>query len=181
MFSPTETFESTTHPGVSFTLKRVGIGLKREIQLKLAKNNLQQRVAIAEIQSIAPKDANGDISEDFSVVPFDQQKRILELETERTELLIDERLQWFRDVVVSIDKPATGESIAVEDFIAYGPEDLFSEINDKVQDSFGITPDQAKNSLRPPTSQQVEDGPKKEEISDSQHTRAENASGDTNT
>jgi hypothetical protein len=174
MLPTTETFTSTTHPAITYTLKRIGLGLRRDIQLRTASNNLRQRVLSAELDNLLPKESDAPDAPRSEPKDIESKTRVYEIEAEQLQLLVDERIEWFKNICVAIHDTSDDSVINPLDVLNCGPEDLFGEINDKVLAYFGLTAEQSKNSPRPSTSPLVEDGP-------TPPTNAENASEDATT
>lgn len=146
--------ESTTFPGVFYTLNKMSEARRSQLRLKIAEPNSQIRLKLREMERIEKE------YPELEARPEELMDQILALAEEMDEIQMNKiDPEWIRWGLKSVegleidDEPATPELL-----ISAGPPKLFSEILGEIKAQAQLNGEEEKNSESPTTSGQPTDG-----------------------
>ncbi|MGC2660225.1 MAG: hypothetical protein WA324_19890 [Bryobacteraceae bacterium] len=154
MLPDTETFDSTVHPGVKVTVKRVTTALRHRLELADPETRALIQEVATEFIAVAP---DGNIPTDDP----ERARRARILDRRYVSLNSEISFQMVRECLVRIEGLPEAEGIKGADlFGEVGLDDapLFTEIAAHLRRSERLGPDEAKNSLPPTTLPEQVDG-----------------------
>ena len=192
-FSISSTHESKAFSGVTFSVRRMGISKRTEVELSTADLRAKQRETQRDLAPLyeldkAEYDRLRDLHEKLLAAKADEAKPILDgIDLVRKELaakphaLNRERLEeasriadrqvespWVRAALLSIEGVTVeGQPLTTDQLIEYGPRELFAEVFAAVWAEAYLSGADSKNSQSPTTSGQKADGQKASSIAPS--------------
>lgn len=183
--SETITKQSETQPGVSFTIKHIGLARRTRMELSTTKFRDQRRElfiinkelfewrSAALKEYTAAKKALDEATDEsrssaqtalescaIALQPADKEAAVDAMN--EALKLIDRQIEmaWIQDSLVSIDGlTVAGKPITTEQLLDMGPQALTDEISKAISNEAYLSADEAKNSQRPSTSPAAVDGP----------------------
>lgn len=154
-YQSTKTIQSEACDGVSFTVRKVTVRRRAELEDKQSKYRERLR---------ALHDERDPLSEEYGATPAgfptDKLKRLYELTQQIQRIDRDEMTpEAVRHCLVSIDGLTVDDQPATLDLVlANGPDELYEEIARAVASELGLLPDERKNSQSPSTLDGAEGG-----------------------
>lgn len=177
IYQSTETFDSTSFPGVKFTLRKWSVGRRKQYhaalseplhRLRLIQDELNDLYALEkaaqERANIAPCTCSHGEHEGpcqtpgctckMGVLEPAQLNQAQKLLSDRMELIVDEiqpaRIRWAVASIEGIE--VDGEPLTVDRLIENGPDELSAEIDAKIEEMLFPREPEVKNSSSPTTS-----------------------------